>query len=458
MAQKTNPISLRLQKTNKYFSSCWYSDYFYDEMSSHDFRIRSYIENVLDQIGHSWALLYIQNQYKKVNIYTFLLDARGIRHEKEQFLRLPRGKAKIPCLPIPLFFLPLSSNDKREKSGSTSLTPPQGESAQSSSHVRDKACDNNFTFCRSVYASSNKYCNNLFASNDSAQISRESVYRSTSVDHSSNQAHVNLLQANFASSKATLTPSIGVRVDQLSLQSQGSLSDLMEGCINKTSLGQALFRQLIQYTLLRDIQKYTLLQHNYWNLLVGIDESKIDQHQLIESKIDQRQLIDKRQQLSLNTSRAFFNNLTPITRSEEIALLFKKCNKTGPFQELIEMMLSIQSSLLATLHPIRIVQHTQNGQFLIGEIVYLLQKRVSFRQIKDQIVREAAESDIIKGIRLSCSGRLAGRSKKAQKSKTQSTQWGETSLHVLSSKLSFTSKGAITPFGKVGIKLWICYK
>ena len=193
---------------------------------------------------------------------------------------------------------------------------------------------------------------------------------------------------------------------------------------------------------------------------------------LIESKNDQREppvvpelrsgpglkLIDKEQQLPLNTPRAFFNNLTPITRSGEMASLFKKCNKTGPFQKLIEIMLSIQSSPLATFHPIRVVQHIQNGQFLIGEIVYLLQKRVSFRRIKDQIIREAAESNIIKGIRLSCSGRLGGRSKKAQKSKTQSIQWGETSLHVLSSKLSFTSKGASTPFGKVGIKLWICYK
>ena len=442
MAQKTNPISLRLQKTNKHFSSCWYSDYFYDEMSSHDFRIRSYIESVLNQIGHSWALLYIQNQYRKVNIYSFLLDARGIRHEKEQFLRILRGRVKIPCLPIPLFFLPLSSNAKREKSRSTGTD-------QISSHIRENVSDNNFTFCRSVYGFSNKSCcNSLLASNANTQTSLESVYRSTSVEHSSNQAHVNPLQASFTFSQATLTPNTGVRVDQFSLKSQGSLSNSVEGRINKTGSDQSLFRQLIQYTLFRDIQKHTLVQHNYWNLLVGIDELKNTCNSYK----------DERQQFSLNTSRVFFNNLTPITRSGEMASHFKKCNKTGPFQELIEIMLCIQSSLLATFHPIRVVQHIQNEQFLIGEIVYLLQKRVSFRQIKDQIIREAAESNIIKGIRLSCSGRLGGRSKKAQKSKTQSIRWGETSLHVLSSKLSFTSKGASTPFGKIGIKLWICYK
>ena len=35
-----------------------------------------------------------------------------------------------------------------------------------------------------------------------------------------------------------------------------------------------------------------------------------------------------------------------ISTSGELALLFRICKKTGPFQELIEMMLSIQSSIL----------------------------------------------------------------------------------------------------------------
>ena len=111
-----------------------------------------------------------------------------------------------------------------------------------------------------------------------------------------------------------------------------------------------------------------------------------------------------------------------------------------------------------TLHPIRAISPIQNAGFLLESVVYLLQRKSSFRQIKENIFRDLAYSQLIKGMRLSCAGRLGGRSKKAQKAKTQSAQWGETSLTVFSSRLAFASKGVNTPYGKVGVKIWLCYK
>jgi small subunit ribosomal protein S3 len=64
----------------------------------------------------------------------------------------------------------------------------------------------------------------------------------------------------------------------------------------------------------------------------------------------------------------------------------------------------------------------------------------------------------MEGFRITYSGRLGGRSKKAQRSRQKTFQWGKTSSHVFSSKLSFASKSALTKFGKVGIKVWVCYK
>lgn len=113
---------------------------------------------------------------------------------------------------------------------------------------------------------------------------------------------------------------------------------------------------------------------------------------------------------------------------------------------------------IASIHPIRVIQDIQNAEFLAREIVYLLQKRAAFREIQSHILRQVVKSDMIKGIRISCSGRVGGRSKKAQKAKTQSVQWGESGLHVFSSKLDFASKSASTLFGKVGIKVWLCFK
>ncbi len=111
-----------------------------------------------------------------------------------------------------------------------------------------------------------------------------------------------------------------------------------------------------------------------------------------------------------------------------------------------------------TVHPVRGISPFQSADFLVESVTYLLQRKRSFRQIKDDLFRELEQHPLVKGARLSCAGRLGGRSKKAQKAKTQTAQWGETSLNVFSSRLSFASKGVHTTYGKVGVKLWLCYK
>ena len=64
----------------------------------------------------------------------------------------------------------------------------------------------------------------------------------------------------------------------------------------------------------------------------------------------------------------------------------------------------------------------------------------------------------MQGIRITYSGRLGGRSKKAQRSRRKTFQWGQTSSHVFASRLSFAFKNALTIFGKAGIKVWVCYR
>ena len=103
---------------------------------------------------------------------------------------------------------------------------------------------------------------------------------------------------------------------------------------------------------------------------------------------------------------------------------------------------------------------TEDGQaasFLSEEIAYYLERRVPFRRIKQLLLREL-RTNYIEGVRVSCSGRVGGRSKKAQRARGEKFQWGQTSSHVFSSRLAFASRSALTSFGKVGIKVWICYK
>jgi hypothetical protein len=101
--------------------------------------------------------------------------------------------------------------------------------------------------------------------------------------------------------------------------------------------------------------------------------------------------------------------------------------------------------------------------YLAGEIAYYITRRVPFIRLKNQLLREILENrgrvwDSIEGIRICCSGRTGGRSKKAQRGKKESFQWGRTSLNLLSSRVGFARSTGLTLLGVVGIKVWICYK
>ena len=107
--------------------------------------------------------------------------------------------------------------------------------------------------------------------------------------------------------------------------------------------------------------------------------------------------------------------------------------------------------------PFKVNHDWQSAGFLADEIVYFLERRVPFRRIKNKILKQLAKNSNIRGVRITCSGRVGGKSKKAQRAKTECVKLGQTSLHVFSSQIDFAVRTAQTSFGSVGIKVWICY-
>lgn len=106
---------------------------------------------------------------------------------------------------------------------------------------------------------------------------------------------------------------------------------------------------------------------------------------------------------------------------------------------------------------------SHHADFLAQEIAYALTRRVSFRAIKLQIVQELESNankawGSVRGIRVTCAGRGNKKSKKAQRAETVRFQWGQTSLHTFSEKVGFARRPALTNFGKIGVKVWVCYK
>ena len=124
----------------------------------------------------------------------------------------------------------------------------------------------------------------------------------------------------------------------------------------------------------------------------------------------------------------------------------------------LESFLSKQYNSFFNLHLFRTLMEMQGALFLVQEIIYYLERKIPFRRIKTQILKEIPRYKHIKGVRMSCSGRVGGRSKKAQRSKTQSVKIGQTPLGVFSSQIDFASKSALTRFGLIGVKVWVCHR
>lgn len=106
---------------------------------------------------------------------------------------------------------------------------------------------------------------------------------------------------------------------------------------------------------------------------------------------------------------------------------------------------------------------SQHADFVAQEIALALIGRVPFRAIKMQLLKELEENyknqwASVRGLRVMCAGRGSRKSKKAQRAQTLGFHWGQTSLHVFSEKVGFAKRASFTSFGKVGIKVWICYK
>ena len=98
---------------------------------------------------------------------------------------------------------------------------------------------------------------------------------------------------------------------------------------------------------------------------------------------------------------------------------------------------------------------------LAEEIAYYMKRGSRFGQIKNRIIQELDQGLIspkIIGIRISCSGRIGGRSKKALRSRTLGLRNGSVPLNNFTRKIDYCYKKARTRYGIVGIKVWLSYR
>jgi small subunit ribosomal protein S3 len=89
---------------------------------------------------------------------------------------------------------------------------------------------------------------------------------------------------------------------------------------------------------------------------------------------------------------------------------------------------------------------------LVGEqIAQQIEARISYRRAMKQAVSNALRVGA-QGIKVRISGRLGG----AEMARTEEYKEGRVPLHTLRSDIDYAVSEALTVYGKIGIKVWIC--
>jgi hypothetical protein len=518
MSQKTNPISLRLQNSNKHFESCWYSDFFYNQVLGDEIQLGIYIKGLLYQAGQSRTVPSFQSQYKRYYTLLFLLDQRAERHKREFSLKLSRESVENVFLPRTKF-LPNKNKACISVWDGSLLIKAQDLLRQKklSQKERYKFLVEEGTKRERpglTHKGIQNYVSNYAIKGSSLEVLFLSGLKQKKVVNKKRADLFNtIINPGRKHNSFACVANYKKGSNDFSIKSKGFLSFLILSfalirvmpCIQESFLKAIPLLSFREQTSSRVDKQVDSVLYNTIKAKNAVflktrlikkvtDNSICVQEQEIEREnLFRRLIIDQHSQSSQNRlSYCFMKNLEKQFRcttilsvlddksskrcstSTSINLLEKtnlKKKTTCVFQQEwktrslglarhTELFLNIYSGNFGyhTVYPIRAISPFQSAAFLVESVAYLLQRKSSFRQIKDDIFRELDQYELIKGARLSCAGRLGGRSKKAQKAKTQSAQWGETSLTVFSSRLAFSSKGVNTTYGKVGVKVWLCYK
>jgi len=91
-----------------------------------------------------------------------------------------------------------------------------------------------------------------------------------------------------------------------------------------------------------------------------------------------------------------------------------------------------------------------DAQLVAENVAAQLKKRVSFRRAMKQTVSRSMRMGA-QGIKISCSGRLAG----AEIARTEWYNEGKVPLHTLRADIDYGFAEADTTYGKIGVKCWI---
>ena len=123
--------------------------------------------------------------------------------------------------------------------------------------------------------------------------------------------------------------------------------------------------------------------------------------------------------------------------------------KGADIEKLKSSLLSIVSSVV-DIDIVEIRKPEVNAVLIAATIAQQLERRMSFRRVMKKALQSAMRYGA-KGVKISCAGRLSG----AEIARTEWYKEGQVPLHKLKANMEFASKGALTLYGLIGVKVWI---
>lgn len=418
MGQKINPISLRLNYTNRHFDNCWYSNYFYKNLITKDLFIQSYLNNFLKQLKLPTGRYSLQHLQKKTQISGFFCFSKSTREWRSKIFGITKNKKSFRKS---RFFFKLSSKFKRKFKKQTQP----------------------FQFYQSlnqlgVYKIQKKITSfqNFQLWSSFCHIQKKSFF-DWGLFHYVKQTKYNV-------KKETLLKSfINGDAKLLGLQKQSNTVDSRENGAKKPKIDKNVVPFIPKNTSLNSKNSHLFLEQS--SICNGLFLQNLLIYKMLKSHNFKKPSLE-------NWFYKPSGNLFVVSKKPQFKTLDLK------YAGYLESHLSRFFKQQIDFIPFKVKNDWQNANYLAEEIVYFLEKRLPFRRLKSKLVKQFSQIKNIRGVRITCSGRVGGKSKKAQRSKVECLKYGQTSLHVFSSPIDFAQKTAFTSFGSVGVKVWICYQ
>jgi len=397
MGQKVNPLSVRVQSSTRYFDHAWYSDYFFSRLISVDIVVFRYLNTFLKLLKLPTGRVSIYHLPKATKLYNFFCYPKQSREYKSKIFSISSGLSQ--------FKTKFSSNISVK-----SFSKPTHHNILGDPLLFQKVIEKQKVFEPPVKSRI------PLASTALSTMGTLGIY-----NYIKSKSHTSDLQ------KLTKTDS-SKYIKNLSGTNQ-SINQLVNLLETKKSFDFS--HQLSHFFLNRDFVSTKNSPQEILSILHQV---------LFVSKILK----------------------TPYTFSKKYNILPQN-NMFSEFDSLLKYNKSLETNISkflnseATLIPFQVQSEWQDAGYFADEIVFLLERRISFRHIKNRLLKQFFLNPYVQGVRITCSGRVGGKSKKAQRARMDSIKYGQTSLHVFSSQIDFAVRTAHTALGSTGVKVWICY-